>query len=92
MSRGYPTSKVQDIVLNALGVNIKDFAEAERWFKAHGFSVTPIRDGRTTRPEIRMLATEDSGAGVGEYIDDSCSWPINYEPVDLAPVAQYIVK
>lgn len=94
MSKGYPVSKTQQMVLEALKLTAKDFTDADRIFANYGFTVTAKRDGKNTVPVIVMLPTEKaySGLAYSEYADSNYDNGIEYKHIDLSPVAQWLQK
>jgi hypothetical protein len=89
MAKGYPTSKTQDMVLAALNLTATDFADAERQFAQYGLVVGSKRVGRSVEPEIRMRDTE---FGAFNQYGEGETWEAEYKQIDLAPIAQWIVK
>lgn len=86
MSRSYPVGKAQQMVLDALGLTAKDFADAEAQFEALGIVVSPRREGRTSVPAVTVRprfggAFTAGGDGV-EYRE--------YDEHDFSAIEQWI--
>jgi len=83
----YPVGKAQQIILNALSLQAKTYAEAEQLFAARGLAISSVREGRTNRPVVEVLSREGSSFnrdGEGEV------WDMHYLPVDLDAIRQYL--
>jgi hypothetical protein len=87
MSNGYPTTKTQDQVLQALGLTARDYAAAERLFQECGLQVTSRRAGRNTVPVVRKLAASGGGWNAS---GDGTAWTNTYQPVDFSKLAQWM--
>lgn len=84
--RDYPTSKAQQMVLDALGLTASGYGDAERKFKALGLNVVAVRIGRKSIPAITKL---DGGIG-GFHNEDGWSGMIEFSQVDLSKVSQWM--
>lgn len=89
MARQHPVGKAQQTILEALNLEAESFQEADELFAARGLSVTPVRQGRRSVPQVRRLATVGGGfnaAGEGEVYD------IKIEYVNLDLIKQWLVE
>jgi hypothetical protein len=84
MSNGYPITKTQQQVLQALGLTARDYAEAERLFQERGLLVTSRRAGRNTVPVVDRAESGGWNPGGDGYVTA-------YEPVDLDKISQWLV-
>ncbi len=85
MTAGFPVGSAQKKVLEALGLKATNFADAEQIFGEHGIIVASKRG----TPEIRTAASMVGGWNVG---GDGDSEVAEYKKIDLAKIAQWIVK
>lgn len=67
----YPVGKAQQIVLNALGLTAAGAASANELFESLGLVVRPVRQGRTSVPQITL---KDRYAGGWTPGGDGDSW------------------
>lgn len=89
MARQHPVGKAQKTILEALNLEADSFQEADELFAARGLSVTPVRQGRRSVPQVRRLETGGGGfnaAGEGE------AWDVEYEPVDFDLIKEWLVE
>ncbi len=84
----YPVGKTQKMVLDALNLTAKTFAEAEQKFEELGIVVKSKRVGKATVPEIVV-----KDRNVGGFSEDGDGWEAQkYDEFDTAPIAQWIMK
>lgn len=67
----YPVGKAQQIVLNALGLKANSAGRANELFEELGLVVRPVRQGRTSVPEITIKNRYAGGWNEG---GDGDSW------------------
>jgi hypothetical protein len=89
MAKDYPVGKAQQMVLDALNIKAASFQEAEKAFNEIGITVTAVRQGRTSVPQVSRKETSGGGWNAG---GDGESYEIDYKSADLNKVAQWMVK
>ena len=67
----YPVGKAQQVVLDALGMEANGASSANALFERLGLVVRPVRQGRTSVPEITL---KDRYAGAIGRDGDGDSW------------------
>jgi hypothetical protein len=87
--RQHPVGKAQQVILSALSLEAESFQEADKLFAARGLSVTPMRQGRQSVPQVRCLDT--AGGGFNAHGDGE-SYDIEYQPVDLDRIKEWLVE
>lgn len=88
MEKHFPVTKVQSMVLGALGLEATHFDEAKELLAHLGLTVNVKREGRTTVPSIRV---EDRVGGGWNGGGDADTW--QQSPyMDLTPLMQWIVN
>lgn len=89
MSKPLPVGVAQQVILTALGLEASSFDHAEQRFATLGIVVKPVRQGRTSVPQVRIKDRHDGGFtrdGDGE------SWRAygDLSPAQVAALAPYM--
>lgn len=88
MKKEFPTSSAQDQVLKALNLTAETYPQAEEVLQACGLKVTPVRQGRSSVPSIKLIDAITGGVtayGEGDYVS------VDFKAIDLTPILQWIV-
>lgn len=88
-ARNYPVGKAQQTILDALSLEADSFHEADEVFARYGLAVTSVRQGRRSVPQVSLRDTVGGGFnihGEGE------SYDIEYEPVDLSQIKEWMAE
>ncbi|MFH1186085.1 MAG: hypothetical protein V1755_13765 [Chloroflexota bacterium] len=84
-----PVGVAQRKVLDALNLTAEDFFAANQVFENVGIVVTSKRVGRSSEPVVRLLETHFA---VFNQDGEGEEWNKCFQPIDLTPVAQWIVE
>ena len=80
--RGYPVSKAQQTILDALGIAATDHGDAERIFESLGLVVASERQGRKSIPVVTILDRNDGGFNAsGEGVTYEKYPTVNFENI-----------